>query len=585
MFNMVFLFQDDFGYAALSYIVVEPDVNGTHYSIGQLFDFLWNHYLSVNGRNFLLHTVLLSHIGLYRVFMAVSTTLVFYLMYRFTGKRTMGVAIFVCLSYGLFPIHTYRTGFYWFSAAINNVFPLTLVFFGLLLLKLIDRDKKANRVRKSRVLVCCICLFIAAAMHEQIAIWLCMIIATLYLYEFIKRKKISLPQVWIGVLTIAGSMISVLSPGNFSRFIGNSNPIPLHERIADNYLTVLKKVYCDNIAFVIVITIFIAYLIFCEYKANRISNKITVLLIPFSLLLPIVSGCQLFSDTILFLYTTAYSALVIIIVLRYLLRQKERYIGAVFSGSILSYIVIIVISPYIVERALIILQLSIFIVMSYVLSQEMRKVSLKAVFLIVVLIVSGYTLIHSSMGYYGNLDVNKYNDQILKYSSEAIKKGEQISTIMLAPYPEPMYAGDFFDRARRYMCQYYDFPDSVTTQPSEIYGTKVSDDVISLYGYYPDDGWVAKSSAYNVKSGPKGIIRIYGYYPAESTETITGNVIINGKEKVPFTVESDGQVLIDIKVPPNSDNFISIENDFVFEHDLSVDVRELSFQLISMTGE
>jgi hypothetical protein len=116
---------------------------------------------------------------------------------------------------------------------------------------------------------------------------------------------------------------------------------------------------------------------------------------------------------------------------------------------------------------------------------------------------------------------------------------------------------------------------------SSTVATKLSDNVTSLYGYY-SDGAVAKSSAYKVKSGPEGIIKINGYYPKEITETLTGRVIVNGEEEVPFTVEGT-YISVDIKVRPNSENIITIENDFVFQPDLNVDGRELSFERASIS--
>ena len=99
---------------------------------------------------------------------------------------------------------------------------------------------------------------------------------------------------------------------------------------------------------------------------------------------------------------------------------------------------------------------------------------------------------------------------------------------------------------------------------------------------YSADGWLAKDSAFLIRSGKTGILHIALYQPKEAYQSMSGTITVNG-EIHDFTLTGDTTVL-DFSVEPNSllDVIISMAQEYVAGGE---DSRTISVLLSNLEGE
>jgi fucose 4-O-acetylase-like acetyltransferase len=104
-----------------------------------------------------------------------------------------------------------------------------------------------------------------------------------------------------------------------------------------------------------------------------------------------------------------------------------------------------------------------------------------------------------------------------------------------------------------------------------------------VYGYSPD-GWVEAESKFKISAGPEGKITITGYWPGDMEEGLTGMILINDVPRQGFVVE-EPNFTIAVDVGSNEQADVTIQCDFVYEHDLALDPRTFCFILSDIVGE
>ena len=211
----VFPYNDDWGYATLTYTSEQTGFHGQGFSQWQLVSFLHDEYLGWSGRFF----PFFLQINLFKVGLdAVRLT------------QTFVILLIVCLSVKLTPVRRVRSpwllvpmlyfmalpafsvlgGLYWFSALIAYVWGVAVFLLALW------------RVRVAGGLdgVAGVLLGVAALFHEQMALAMVAFaggLALLELFDAERPRALLLPLVLRCMPVLAGACLVILAPGNFAR--------------------------------------------------------------------------------------------------------------------------------------------------------------------------------------------------------------------------------------------------------------------------------------------------------------------------------------------------------------------------------
>ncbi|MCQ5128027.1 hypothetical protein NE562_00015 [Butyricicoccus faecihominis] len=104
-------------------------------------------------------------------------------------------------------------------------------------------------------------------------------------------------------------------------------------------------------------------------------------------------------------------------------------------------------------------------------------------------------------------------------------------------------------------------------------------DNLNITGIY-SDGWLAKESAFQIRSGEDGLPHVELYQPKEEYQTMSGVITVNGDAQE-FALIGETTVL-DIPVEPDAllDVSIVMERDFPADGD---DIRQLSVFLSDLS--
>lgn len=165
-FSHVWIYFDDYGYLSLSYGQALPGVEGSQYTLRQLFSYLKLHYYTANGR--LLYTGLFPLcylIGGIRMVQAVMALGVFAVHVAavglvlgqlkregkngsFRGLRPVFLTAFICLLFGCINLEIQNSGTYWYAASFTYVIPAVCLFFFLFLYSSVLGEKRGSVVVK-----------------------------------------------------------------------------------------------------------------------------------------------------------------------------------------------------------------------------------------------------------------------------------------------------------------------------------------------------------------------------------------------------------------------------------------------------
>lgn len=491
IYQTVPIFWDDYSFASLSFWgYTQPDVAGTNWTIPQLIEFCVYAYKHFIGRTFFmifLNDLLLRELWLYRIIASLATTIIFYMLYRFSGvTRNLINAFAVCVCYGLFSRRMFTDTMYYWAGTIAYIIPIIFMFASIFLF----REIRSNGNEKK---VLCILLvvfsFITCIAQEQISFTYCVMIGLYCLYDLITLRRIRVYQ-WITLIVSAvGACLLYLAPGNFSRltiqdYLKEPSYLQqVYKNVKMFFATVYQK---DNLPFLLVFVafmIFLAYLELIKKKASdksenyRINKTIFLAFCMWSSVVFLQSmNCR--ADATVFYWdpTTATDAYVINVLLysevsgvllyKQLKRLNDSYLTLFLVSSLITVIVTFIYSYYITVRMIVPLMFAIFAVMLRIFGEI--KAPWRAVTFSSVAIIACLWLTFFMHGYYKNAPVLRTNDELLTSMAARLRAGEPTLLDGLSEdwnwyfLPERVYAHDV-DRG---VLEYYDFPDDVFFVPS-----------------------------------------------------------------------------------------------------------------------
>lgn len=500
--SFVFLYHDDYGYASLSYIVNVDGVAGTAFGLTEVFNFLYQHYLEVNGRvlYFFLEIILLQlDINVFRIFQTVSVTLIFTLIYFIATRKTnlhhWLLALSTVCAYGLFGVKIASGGLYWFSASVAYVFSLGFFF---CFIWFYDKARNATKYRFLYLASCAILLFISSFSQEVIAVAVVAYIGLLTLYEWFSSKKIDTVNIIMVFIALSGFLILILAPGNSVRMNYTENAgfydMDLLQRIKNNIPYIIRGNFNrDNVLFTFV---FLLFSLYCAYENLKIKKTHVWLhtLSFFSILMMIlITAVQPFGY---FEYVhenvQAYNYIFIIqlvliffSIFVYLKQKKEIQVMILLSSAFLSQLSLIMAPSDVHVRVHIVFQIIVFVFMITVLSHILKKQQgNKKMITYIVLsfcLLSAINFFEIMHGYSQNAATNKLNHKILMDSSLKIKKGDDVNEILLTKLPNDKYtdAQPYMPGCEyilHWMREYYDIPQNVKILYTNTFSTDLLDE-------------------------------------------------------------------------------------------------------------
>jgi len=487
--SLVFMYFDDFGYASLSYSYVEPNVQGTNYTLSQFLNYLSEIYMRWSGRVlFPGIKILLLRNGVWpmRIVQAISVLFSFVFLCRFATRNNYNVwtAIFACSLYGLFSFQMFRTGFYWFSASATYVVPLVFVFFGFVIYRYLDENNDI-KCKKLYIVIGAISFFLASASVEPtsfaivISLFILLLIKNIKpiakLFESDEDKKQLYPYLFFAV-SLLGSSFLFLAPGNFMRFFHDGATMTLssfYHTVMYNLFIFTVLHYEFNRGVYLLLILLTAFVISCAYflwKNNRISKNLLLISIPFSIFF-LYGSIQFDPYTHILdsgpanlsVYLVCYSflAFMIFLAVEYLLFIKDKFLLVFFTGALLSQVLLMLYSPYMVNRMALVFYFALFALYIRMFNDIKKFIELKTIIITIVLpilIVSSINLAFLTYGYALNREVNAYNDAHLRQISAQIKQGIEIEYIEIPELADSRYAYDLSERTFEWMKRYYGIP-------------------------------------------------------------------------------------------------------------------------------
>ena len=490
---------DDYSLASLSLFgsYSQPDVSGVNWSLSQLLDFCSYVYQNWMGRVFFpvfINDLLIRELWLYRIVAALSVTIIFYMIYCFSGvPRKPTYAFCSCICYGLLSRRLFTDTFYYWAGYNSYVMPLIFVFGGIFFfIRLRSGDGKS----KTNTVGLIICSFIASISQEQLCFTYCLTIGLLCLYDLIKLRSLRLYQ-WLTLVTsAAGAVFLFLAPGNFSR-LGRQGDLcePTYIlRIFKNIKMLCATFYQkDNLPLLFTFIIFLIYLAYLNIyytrkkpESGKNANRI-ILFVMFCLWSAVVFLQSLSCKADVTVYnwdplvtvpwnSASVSVVYVINMSLYTLtagvliglqmrRIKDQYLSAFLVAASLTVVSSFFYSYYIVDRMTITLIFALYLVVLRTLStieSPNRIIVLNAISICSCLWATLFMC-----GYWINYPIHKSNEEVFISISARLRENEPTVLEGLSDdwntYFTP--ARVFAHGGNRDILEYYDFPDNVQFIP------------------------------------------------------------------------------------------------------------------------
>ena len=482
--HFMWLYHDDYGYAALSYTgdIFKLHNNGFNTSLVDLYNFCIYHYNNWGGRVlYFFFEGIIMHFGIhgFRLFQSVTFTLLFYYIYKIVSfiikKDDYKLAIFIASLYGIFELELIRDGVLWFTASILYIIPLLpfLIFIYRYVLK--EKNKSIKDIIIAFLLV-----FLASFSQEQVS---AMVVAFIILYnldKIIKNKKFELKEIPVIISSLIGFVILLLCPGNKVR-MGGSNEfyqLSIFARLAKSIPDALMSNFGgDTRIFTFLFMTSIAFLAFenINNKKNKKFNKLNIMSFISTVLIMIVSvfnssgyfryllymSESLIYKAIVFLIITIQLLLIVYTIILYFYRKKEINIIRIFIASLGSQVVMLI-APYFPLRCVLMFEIMSFLIIGYAAYEFYKKHGY--IFIIPIIIALSINYLSITYGYIKNNDANAYNYKTLMNVSKRIEQGENISSVTLKKLNDDRYAScmpyeENHEYIYKYMKPYFKLPE------------------------------------------------------------------------------------------------------------------------------
>lgn len=212
----IFMYQDDYGYASLTYGITENKV-GMSYSLVDIFKYLVWHYFNWGGRVlYFFFEITIFRIGGLKLMQLVQSIIIV-LICIISGKIIANLKktdsntsiMLTLVFFGLFHQLTLMDGVYWYSASILYVWPLLPFFRSIYLFTILD--EKENWFNKCMFILL---IFFAVFSQEQIAVFVFMWIICILFFKKKNKEKVSW-YIWGGVYRRNWMCIDFIGTGKF----------------------------------------------------------------------------------------------------------------------------------------------------------------------------------------------------------------------------------------------------------------------------------------------------------------------------------------------------------------------------------
>lgn len=500
-FLNVFVYYDDYGFASLSYSNSIEGVNGLHYNLGQLFQFLYLYYIDWGGRviSFGTEALLLKNgVIVMQISMAITVTLILYFLYKIINiyeiKNKWFPSIVVCSLYGLIHIGMLRDSFYWYTSAVIYVMPFLpflagVYFYANHVVKEIKKENDYENDRKEKSIFekvkkvgIILILFIGAFSQEQVAIALSFTIFSIVIYKFIQTKKLDKWDYFNAAFTFLGTFFVIFAPGNNKRMdeqIAFYNT-PLIKRTLANVDSIFKEVFGYKFIYIMTAYILALLLISIVMLINNYGNKIVnvlFLIINSGLfLLYIIKKEPLYnflenkiSVMRILLLISFYIAFIMIQLTIYYISVKKHVLMILFWASMctisaMAFIPAITIRCYV---PFVILSFGIITDLAASFVENIKYGVFIGIFLLLFLLpfsYKNYSIILD--GYKINSVYHIQNDKELKDVAKKVKNGEEVKSVELQKLDNTICSNimqyeDGFEFVKIWMCEYYDIPNDI----------------------------------------------------------------------------------------------------------------------------
>lgn len=562
--SYVGMYYDDYGNASLSYGFTVPDVEGTNYSLSQLFEWAKHCYLNWGGRILyaaafiipLLRNGISAFMTVQSVVMILICAAAYQIICRYTDKKYAIPSIaMLYILYGLIGSGIHSRGTYWASASVLYVWPLLPLFASFLLyIKTCENIKKGIEVSYKRVLPSMgVLLFFAACSQEQIGISVLLYYIFYILFDHLKEwKRYKKLDIFVLAISIISYLILFCAPGNFKRLNGNEGfaGLSLFGKIAFNMPKVLG-VFFDrgmarfNILLWIGMCIMTVYLVkknaglsFFGLSTGLIGLVYAGLLTEVIRLPGLIQNCFYFFFLLnLLLLSLFYFS--------YTKRMAVNALVIAAGGSVFCLLY----SPSVHARSYIEYLYIVFILLVILFLDAYERYSFYSLFqaaAIIFMAVLGLKSIgnfHQSLeGYRENYFALEFNHQRLKnYDNE---QGEMIFLSKLAndEYRLELPYDPGFSYIEYWMKEYYNIPQSVVFQ----WGDLEVEKNIEISGDFYKDGWFGKSGFVRADSKKTKTVKLGAYMIPSAPVPIRLVCSVEGNETVFLLEEGDNTFYLDL---------------------------------------
>lgn len=502
-FSKVFIYYDDYGYLSLSYGTI-MDVTGSDYNFSELLAFMKGHYFHSNGRLPYMFLYCFIHmIGGIRgvqVFMATAVLAVLVLLFL-TAVRMLErgekqekkvvlnpiekvlLAVFVCFLYGTLGIMLQRMGTYWYAASFIYVVPaITFIAFAVCFYGTVFHPAEGkNGIYRAGA--CVFLGFFSAWSQEQ---WFVTTVSFAFLclvYKFVRNRKIQVFDLLTFSACVGGGLLITLSPAVAARMNSEGNAafasLSFFGKLGRNIPLLMNLFFSgDNLRYMV---IFFPAMILLGGMMARRDRKWAGFHLTFAVLSFIAAAGYLVKMKSGIFSPGAYAPLTANILLLYIAfcfvevilfyRNEGQIFGAfVFTAAVLSVgsAAIVPEVPLRIFYPFLYLSWLLFaFLFGRVLIWESGHLPVRSACLLCFLAaVSIPNLKSIYMGYRLNYQVLMYDDAVFKESAEAIRQGEEISSIEVYELPDMLCKNEVvydenFSFMNVWMRQYYDLPESV----------------------------------------------------------------------------------------------------------------------------
>lgn len=502
-FSKVFIYYDDYGYLSLSYGTI-MDVTGSDYNFSELLAFMKGHYFHSNGRLPYMFLYCFIHmIGGIRgvqVFMATAVLAVLVLLFL-TAVRMLErgekqekkvvlnpiekvfLAAFVCFLYGTLGIMLQRMGTYWYAASFIYVVPaITFIAFAVCFYGTVFHPAEGkNGIYRAGA--CVFLGFFSAWSQEQ---WFVTTVSFAFLclvYKFVRNRKIQVFDLLTFSACVGGGLLITLSPAVAARMNSEGNAafasLSFFGKLGRNIPLLMNLFFSgDNLRYMV---IFFPAMILLGGMMARRDRKLAGFHLTFAVLSFIAAAGYLVKMKSGIFSPGAYAPLTANILLLYIAfcfvevilfyRNEGQIFGAfVFTAAVLSVgsAAIVPEVPLRIFYPFLYLSWLLFaFLFGRVLIWESGHLPVRSACLLCFLAaVSIPNLKSIYMGYRLNYQVLMYDDAVFKESAEAIRQGEEISSIEVYELPDMLCKNEVvydenFSFMNVWMRQYYDLPESV----------------------------------------------------------------------------------------------------------------------------